>query len=130
MTAFARLESKLPDVCRNLRNARSELHVSATVEVDARAAVASTNVSMSRKPIRLSERLRLRIWSRKRRAVLRSRLRVVPAVPLCAFRYPAYALSSGGSAGGAGFPLHAGTGSPNARNPQAQACIALRGVSV
>ena len=41
MTAFARLESNLPDVCRNLRNARSELHVSATVEVDARAAVAS-----------------------------------------------------------------------------------------
>ena len=40
MTPLARFESSLPDVCRNLRNARNELHVSATVEVDTRAAIA------------------------------------------------------------------------------------------
>jgi hypothetical protein len=34
MTPLDRSEFSLPDICKNLRNARNELHVSATVEVD------------------------------------------------------------------------------------------------
>jgi len=82
ITAPARSADSLPVICRNRRNARSELQLSATVRFANRLLRFSTNASTSFNVIRSTGFILDRSCNRKLRAVSMSRVNVPSETPL------------------------------------------------
>jgi hypothetical protein len=82
ITAPARSADSLPVICRNRRNARSELQLSATVRFASRVARLRTNASTSVKVVRSTDLVLKRSCARKFRAVSISRFNVPSETPL------------------------------------------------
>ena len=125
ITPPARSDTNLPVVWRKRRNARSQLHVSATVLVENRAAVLLTNTSTSFRLVCAIDCLRLRSSARNVPAVSMSRRSVQSDTPQCALRNWRYSLSNGGNGVASLLTCHSGVDTPSARNAQDQACSAL-----
>ena len=82
ITPLARSADNFPVICRNRRNARSELQVPATVRFATRVARFFTNESTSLNLVCLTDFARSRSWLRKPRAVSISRVSVFSETPL------------------------------------------------
>ena len=86
ITPLARSAYSLPVMCRNRRNARSELQVSATVRFESRVASVRTYASTFARVARAIDFVPRRSCPRKPHAVSTSRPSVLSETPLCARR--------------------------------------------